>query len=470
MTTNHNYNTPAAGTTDWHFPLNENFNSIDADIEVRDTNDARGEYDPIAGAKFLATDTGDVYVGDGSAWNRLGSVADSSNDVITVDTNSNVADIIESASPGDIIRLQPGTHKASRSITVATADMTVLVPAGAVLKAPDGIVDEQRFIRVEADGVTLRGDGVIDGNLENAETPSGNGHEHILQVGAPSIAVSEFTLDGLTLDRAPGGDCLYVNKVTDSTFVDFVADGGYRNSISVIDAERLVFDNFMAINASGQSPQAGLAFEQNGPGQPLDTIKVSNGMMSGNVNYGTYINNENADRTLGSDVVDITYTDCTFANNGDTGSYNVKTKGVERLRFDTCVSRNNDVAGWEIGGVRGARLDNCSAWDNGNTSVEPINHAGVYLLEDQADATALPKVVLNGFEAYDTQSTKTQQHPGAVNDGTLRVIDARVGPHAAGQDGFRSNGESSTTEHALVDVESGDVPAYSTDGGNTTNL
>jgi len=470
MTTNHNYNTPEAGTTDWHVPLNENFSGIDRDIEVRDVDSARGEYDPIAGAKFLATDTGDVYIGDGDAWNRLGSVAGGSDDATTVDTGADVAEVIESASPGETIRLQPGTHTASGSITVATPDVTVVVPAGTVLQAPDGIVDEQRFIRVEADGVTLRGDGVIDGNLSNAETPSGRGHEHILQVGSPEVAVSGFTLDGLTLHRAPGGDCLYVNKVSDSKFVNFVADGGYRNSVSIIEAERLILDNFMAINASGQPPKSGLAFEQNGPGQSLDTIKVSNGVMSGNEMFGTYINNEQTDRTRGSDVVDISYTDCTFANNGNSGSYNVKTKGLERLRFDTCVSRDNGVGGWEFGGVRGARLNNCSAWNNGNTSASPGNHSGVFLLPDQADESASPQVVLNGFEAFDTQSTKIQQHPGRVNDGTLRVIDARVGPHAAPQDGFRANGTSAAVEHAFVDVESGDAPAYSTNGGSATGL
>jgi hypothetical protein len=36
--------------------------------EIRDTLAARSEYDPAAGAKYLATDTGDVFLGDGEAW------------------------------------------------------------------------------------------------------------------------------------------------------------------------------------------------------------------------------------------------------------------------------------------------------------------------------------------------------------------------------------------------------------------
>jgi len=67
-TPNHGYNVPSEGTEDWHVPLNDNFEQFDTDVEIRDTDGNKGNYDPAAGAKFLATDTGVVYVGDGSAW------------------------------------------------------------------------------------------------------------------------------------------------------------------------------------------------------------------------------------------------------------------------------------------------------------------------------------------------------------------------------------------------------------------
>jgi hypothetical protein len=72
MTENLNYNTPAAGTVDWNVPLNENFEKLDTDVEVRDTQANRTNYAPKDGAKFLATDTGRVYLGDGSAWVEAG--------------------------------------------------------------------------------------------------------------------------------------------------------------------------------------------------------------------------------------------------------------------------------------------------------------------------------------------------------------------------------------------------------------
>ena len=57
-TPNHNYNTPDEGTTNWHDPLNENFEKIDADVEIRASEAEKGEYDPKEGAKYEAVDSG----------------------------------------------------------------------------------------------------------------------------------------------------------------------------------------------------------------------------------------------------------------------------------------------------------------------------------------------------------------------------------------------------------------------------
>jgi len=70
VTKNHGFDTPAEGTTDWHVPVNTNFEALDAAVEIRDRESRLDDYSPKAGAKFFATDTGHVYVGDGTAWSR----------------------------------------------------------------------------------------------------------------------------------------------------------------------------------------------------------------------------------------------------------------------------------------------------------------------------------------------------------------------------------------------------------------
>lgn len=68
------YNTPAKGAVDWHSPLNENFAQLDQDVEIRDVEANRSNYEPKSGAKFFATDSGATYTGDGTGWNLVGYV------------------------------------------------------------------------------------------------------------------------------------------------------------------------------------------------------------------------------------------------------------------------------------------------------------------------------------------------------------------------------------------------------------
>ena len=67
-TPNHKYNMPSVGTSDWHIPLNENFEQLDIDVEIRGKEKNKGEFEPKQGAKFEATDSGAVYLGDGDSW------------------------------------------------------------------------------------------------------------------------------------------------------------------------------------------------------------------------------------------------------------------------------------------------------------------------------------------------------------------------------------------------------------------
>lgn len=72
-TPNHNYEQPNKGTSDWNVPLNDNFGELDTDVEIRDTNANRTQYTAKPGAKFFATDTGDIYLGVGGNWNHIAS-------------------------------------------------------------------------------------------------------------------------------------------------------------------------------------------------------------------------------------------------------------------------------------------------------------------------------------------------------------------------------------------------------------
>lgn len=74
MDGNHDLGVPDAGRDDWSDPIDANFERLDTAVPIRDTADARDEYDPGDGAKFFATDTGVLSVGDGESWQTIGDL------------------------------------------------------------------------------------------------------------------------------------------------------------------------------------------------------------------------------------------------------------------------------------------------------------------------------------------------------------------------------------------------------------
>ena len=152
MTDNHSYNTPAKGATNWHTPLNDNFERLDGDVEVRDREANRGDYLAKAGAKFFATDTGATYIGDGSNWNRLATSGEEP-------TFSSVR--VESApsSDKDVVRQSELTDKADSGHTHSGDDIS-----------PETV----SATRVEADTVVATAVGTTVWGAYGQSIPSGS--------------------------------------------------------------------------------------------------------------------------------------------------------------------------------------------------------------------------------------------------------------------------------------------------------
>jgi len=116
-TDNHNYNRPDTGDKNWDVDLNQNFNDIDSDMPIRDTEANKGNYTPQEDLKFEATDSGAVYYGNGDSWvlvdRKVNSLSTSKlNRTYTPRDNSleAIQEIVENADTQVIdIRLEPGT-------------------------------------------------------------------------------------------------------------------------------------------------------------------------------------------------------------------------------------------------------------------------------------------------------------------------------------------------------------------------
>lgn len=142
-TPNHSYNMPSKGKQNWHVDLNENFDSLDRDTEIRDQEANKGNYEPRDGAKYVATDSGAVYFGNGNSWvladRKVGSLrAEDINGALLTpqgDTIQAIQDLVDNYQ-NPHIKLQPGvlyegdTQLVIDSYPAGNQEKTIRIDAG----------------------------------------------------------------------------------------------------------------------------------------------------------------------------------------------------------------------------------------------------------------------------------------------------------------------------------------------------
>jgi len=141
MTENNNYNTPPQGTRNWDDEINANFEDLDTDVEIRDVEGNLGEYTPKDGAKFMATDTENVFVGDGSSWNKVQSSGKNPSvdsldaeelisvaDHVVDPSDSDAESVINGLSVGESVAIA-GTHSVDNPPLTPPQQVAVVSPA-----------------------------------------------------------------------------------------------------------------------------------------------------------------------------------------------------------------------------------------------------------------------------------------------------------------------------------------------------
>jgi len=242
MTQNHNYDTPAQGATNWDLPLNSNFEQLDTDVEIRDSKSNVGTYQPKAGAKFLATDTGDVYLGDGSAWNRLGGIADTAGTVS--------ASIQRELLRGNVVPMAPGTSAAD-AIDPATTNTPIQDGIDAVAKKGGGYALLPPTTIPESGPVHARTDTGLVGFGPDTTKISFPANSDGLVFDASQNggqAVSRFSIDGVALNgpgptTSSGVAVHFTDGDTSQCTFGHVIFWGWKNSVYRVDSGVGPFEN-----------------------------------------------------------------------------------------------------------------------------------------------------------------------------------------------------------------------------------
>jgi hypothetical protein len=233
MTDNHQYETPAAGTLDWDEPLNRNFERIDTDVEVRDTDASRSNYLPKAGGKYLATDTGNVYLGDGSSWNQIGTIGSGG-------TASGDGESVESLLLSGLVVALGRNNSAPRSVDPSGTDTPVqdaldIVAAagGGEVRLPAGVVEETGPIRPYEE-TQIIGFGVELSKISITDR-SADGILFDRESGVSRVKLDGFALNGPAGTGETGVAIHHTNRDTQDLFVGRLLFWGWNNSVYRVD-------------------------------------------------------------------------------------------------------------------------------------------------------------------------------------------------------------------------------------------
>jgi hypothetical protein len=272
MTDNHNYETPQKGATEWHESLNRNFRYIDRDIEIRDIDAAKTDYRPKSGAKFLATDTEKVYVGDGSRWLRLATSGENPS--------------FETVSAKTIVDRSSGNGYSVDQLAAGSGSGSVEPPVDAVVTLDGGTPTAYR-----ADGSEIARDsdaGALMNSAIDDVASNGGGVVHIdsgmYQSNTKIQVQSNVTVRGAgrgnTVFKATApktGWASASNPVRNVTIRDLTVDGdlqGGRTGINLVNCVDSLIQNVEVRNCGGT------------PDYPdtIPSLRISGGLRSNIVN------------------------------------------------------------------------------------------------------------------------------------------------------------------------------------------
>ncbi|GGK71231.1 hypothetical protein [Haloarcula sebkhae] len=154
-TPNHSYQRPDRGAQNWHIPLNENFSRIDTEVEIKDAAENLNQYQPKEGAKFLATDSRRIFIGNGEEWLEFGSAAGRARSVSLAESSERATVMSDGtfvAQPG---QLQDVIDTASTGSEFGQAPVqTVKMVSGETYEVSE-TVRLRRGIRLECNGAKV---------------------------------------------------------------------------------------------------------------------------------------------------------------------------------------------------------------------------------------------------------------------------------------------------------------------------
>lgn len=164
---NHGFDLNYALGDDWDY--NQEFQTLEERVPVRDSDGNQTNYTPYSGAIFVARDTGAVYDGDGSAWNKA-----------TRELSDLTVDNAVSAGSLDATSATLSGDLSVSGVSASTVSTTSTISSGGTLDAPTvdtneligGVTGSTSLTDIAGNNLTIDSNGVLNaasGGIEGVE-------------------------------------------------------------------------------------------------------------------------------------------------------------------------------------------------------------------------------------------------------------------------------------------------------------
>lgn len=243
---------------------------------------------------------------------------------------------------GGILNFSAGVvYTISDILTLTSKSGFKWVGNGATIKAANTMPSSNGhgMIRLQAcTGFHVK-DLIIDGNRANRATQVVYSHNVIL------TGCHDFAFENVISKNAPAQDCWYLEPIdkaqpatfnTNGLFFNCTGDNGFRQGMSIINADNIQIIGGQYSNTNGSEPQAGIDLEPNvGSANPgIKNVLIRGVTFTANQGAGV------AGAIGGADVTQVTIEGCRF--NGGAAAVATQTlgMGVEIRGTDWLVQRN----------------------------------------------------------------------------------------------------------------------------------
>lgn len=339
-TPNHNLNTYSEGDTNWtHSPDMEH---IEERLQIRDTEEKLENYVPHSKATFIATDTGAVYDGDGSQWNKATrKLGDAEAETLRTEELRGIADHIIT-NREQLYEVFPETN--SGTSVLDDADTVFIDPENPPIR-------HERDLYIDfnnANGVSIFGRYKFgeEYDLRPAEESEAQG----FVVDSRGVTIEGISYNGDRVNQSHGNAMPFVRL---KFAPDFRAGYNFASDLYPFQVHSGGGDMFHAVG--GQSNLFGYFNRCDKPGDRMWSVFNWDGCLI----YGDTITN-GFDRGITFNGCNDAYAiGCRSSGNVEGSTFGVEDNGnnVENINFIGCVGRDNARAYCTIRSDGGGRID-----------------------------------------------------------------------------------------------------------------